>query len=514
MSAQLQSASFVEFLQLPEMVTTRDGVEFDPRPNVWSYREAVETVYIDLQSSVVDVAPNFLLAAKLTLIWYAKNRSPGHLRNMHGRLAHFLQYRVSLPNLAGEIRATDIINYKSSLPPNRAWYLTSLAGFLKKWHRLGYPGVNEDVVRLLDSLTLSGAAKGVAVALMDPLMGPLTTIEVEALQDALNEAYASRKIDDRDYLLSLLFLALGARPVQFASLKICDLRREATEEGDFAYYLNVPRAKQRGQMSRKLFKERALLPQLGAALMEYAEQVRNNYASLLNDPNQAPLFPQKRVSECPEGFEYHMTADSLGTTLTDSLSKLGAVSERTGEEINIAPIRFRRTLGTRAAQEGHGELVIAELLDHNDTQNVGVYTASTPEIADRIDRAIAMAIAPLAQAFKGIVVDDESQATRKGDPSSRIIDLRIDRTAAPVGSCGQHSFCGFIAPIACYTCSSFEPWLDGPHEAVLSHLIERREQLLATTDERMASINDRTIYAVAEVIQLCEEIKAAGRPAA
>lgn len=75
-----------------------------------------------------------------------------------------------------------------------------------------------------------------------------------------------------------------------------------------------------------------------------------------------------------------------------------------------------------------------------------------------------------------------------------------------MGQCGKHGFCGFSAPIACYTCSSFEAWPDGPHEAVLSHLLERREQLMAKSDSRMASINDRTILAVASVVQRCAEI--------
>jgi hypothetical protein len=148
------------------------------------------------------------------------------------------------------------------------------------------------------------------------------------------------------------------------------------------------------------------------------------------------------------------------------------------------------------------------MLDHSDTQNVGVYVASVPEIAERIDRAIAMELAPLAQAFKGALIADESEATRRGDPASRILDPRIDRSMKPMGSCGQNSFCGFNAPIACYTCKNFEPWLDGPHEAVLEHLLEKREQLLVTTDKRMAAINDRTILAVAEVIQLCRDANA------
>jgi len=71
----------------------------------------------------------------------------------------------------------------------------------------------------------------------------------------------------------------------------------------------------------------------------------------------------------------------------------------------------------------------------------------------------------------------------------------------------MHGFCGFLKPVACYTCRSFEPWVDGPHEAVLDHLLAERERLLLTTDSRIASINDRTILAVAEVVHRCEQAR-------
>jgi hypothetical protein len=81
------------------------------------------------------------------------------------------------------------------------------------------------------------------------------------------------------------------------------------------------------------------------------------------------------------------------------MESLSAISERTGETMKITPTRLRRTRGTRAAMEGHGVLVIAELLDHSDTQNAGVYVEARPEIVERIDKALALHLAPLAQAF-------------------------------------------------------------------------------------------------------------------
>ena len=98
--------------------------------------------------------------------------------------------------------------------------------------------------------------------------------------------------------------------------------------------------------------------------------------------------------------------------------------------------------------EGYGELVIAELLDHTDTQNVGVYVQATPEIVERIDRAMALHLAPLAQAFAGVIIRNESDARRKGDPASRICDPRFEPSMKPMGNCGQHGFCGELAPVS------------------------------------------------------------------
>jgi hypothetical protein len=41
---------------------------------------------------------------------------------------------------------------------------------------------------------------------------------------------------------------------------------------------------------------------------------------------------------------------------------------------------------------------------------------------------------------------------------------------------------------------------------VLDYLLAERERLLVGTDARIASINDRTILAVAEVVRRCEGV--------
>ncbi|KAA0675728.1 hypothetical protein [Roseomonas genomospecies 6] len=140
-----------------------------------------------------------------------------------------------------------------------------------------------------------------------------------------------------------------------------------------------------------------------------------------------------------------------------------------------------------------------------------MYVEAVPEIIERIDKAMAMHLAPMAQAFAGVLIDGEEQATRAGDPTSRIVDP--DNLGRPVGNCGTYGFCGAIAPIACYTCRNFQPWLDGPHEEVLDKLLNERKRIMDETgDATIASVNDRLILACAEVIRLCEARKGGAEP--
>lgn len=488
----------------PSSARTKSGIEFNPAAERWQYQDGVQNVALDFRG-LAGFSPVLIESAKATLRWYAENRSAGHLTNLFMRLQHFARTTAAYGTGINVITAEDLISYREKLDNSTSWYLLSLSGFLRKWQSLGYPGVEDNAILLLKQLRLKGNQKGVAVLTMDPEDGPFTHIEVEALQGALNSAYAKGSVDTANFVLAWLYMLLGQRSLQYASLKVCDVKSEQDAHGDRTYSLMMPSAKRRGIEARERLVPRPLVEQFGEVLVEYAEQVRRNYKGLIPDVEQAPLFPSTAGRKGSKGYEHHATAVSIGRQVKLTLERLSVQSERTGQPVKVSAHRFRRTLGTTAAEEGHGPLVIAGLLDHTDTQNVGIYIASSPAIIERIDRAVAMELAPLAQAFAGVIKD----GVQSDSGSARgIIDLRIDRSGKAMGECGKHGFCSFSAPIACYTCGNFEAWLDGPHEAVLSHLIERRDRLFKSSDKRIASINDRTILAVAAVVQRCSEIKA------
>jgi hypothetical protein len=148
-------------------------------------------------------------------------------------------------------------------------------------------------------------------------------------------------------------------------------------------------------------------------------------------------------------------------------------------------------------------MVIAELLDHSDNQNSGVYIENIPEHVESLDKAIGQQMAQYAQAFSGVLVDEEYHAKRGKDLNSR-----VKANGTGIGTCGSYGFCGAGVPVPCYTCMHFQPWLDGPHEKVYEELISERERLLEVTgDAQIAAVNDRSILAVVNVIQLCTSRK-------
>ncbi len=380
--------------------------------------------------------------------------------------------------------------------------------FFRTWHALRLPSLDYEVVDLLGKMKLKGNRKGDAVRSFDPRKGQFSDIEFQAIIGALNDAFASGRIDTEDFILVWLCLAFGARPIQLATLKVSDFSSSQSSEGTIAYILRIPRAKQRGQAPRTELKPRMVVPEVGRLLEGYCKTAKERWRNLgLGEDGDAPFFVNAGNGDAIPSLRYHCTANELSHRVQSVFHDLDVISERTGEPLEVVTRRFRYTVGTRAAAEGASELVIAEILDHSDTQNVGVYVEAVPEIVERIDRALATQLAPIAQAFSGVLVEREKDAVRGDDPHSRIVSPAD--FAHPVGNCGSYGFCGATAPIACYTCRNFQPWLDGPHEQVLDQLIADRDRILRDTgDMRIASVNDRLILACAEVVRRCTERRA------
>ena len=352
---------------------TASGVEFDASSQHWKYRD--ETYDISLNfSSIAGCTTDFIHQLKYLLKWYASNLSTYSLKNAFERLKSLISftYGSTRENLE-VINSSHLLAFSSSLPKNDGT-LSALSSVIKKGRALGLTIFSKDAVALFEQKTFKGNQKGVAVATLCPYFGPFSNIEYEAILSKIRDAYAGGLFSEYEIVLVLLFLVLGQRPVQYAALKLGDFKVRQDGAGNLEYSIDVPRAKQRDTLRRKSFKNRVLTESIGKIILIHINQVKKQFRGLLTDLNQLPMFPQRDTKhEFSAGFEFHRTAHSILADLKGALDPLEIFSERTGEYINITGRRFRYTVGTRAAGEGHGPLIIAELMDHSDTQNVLVY---------------------------------------------------------------------------------------------------------------------------------------------
>ncbi len=202
-----------------------------------------------------------------------------------------------------------------------------------------------------------------------------------------------------------------------------------------------------------------------------------------------------------------LLAQTIHTYITKHRSKVPGAKKSPfivlDKPLKVSARRFRYTLATRAIDNGASAYEVADALDHSDLQNVGVYFDVHSNIVTHIDQAVAMALAPRAQAFAKLV-EREDDAERGDQHGSRCYYGDRERDIVePVGTCGNHSFCNIsAAPLACYTCPMFQPWMDGPHDLVLDGLLRDREKKSELgLNPKMVAINDHVIIEVAGVIQ-------------
>jgi integrase len=391
--------------------------------------------------------------------------------------------------------------------------------YIRHWYRscadYGCEAFSPEVAFELEEKKIPNNRRGQAVLSLDPEGGPLNDLEITGLLNALRAA-RSDKSRSRDEQAALwLCVALGSNPMQLALLREEDIA-VLDQDGRSFVQVKVPRMKKRHQAPRTDFKTRKLTPEIGQIVLELIEQNRRR-RDVDGWPNEAygkPVFvrssPRPGEVEGPlVEYAMHLYASEFTDLVERAVASLKVISPRTKLPLHVTCRRLRYTFATRLVREGASMREVAQALDHSDLQSVRVYFDIKSDVVESLDRAMALALGPVAQAFLGKIVGSEATAERGGDPRSRIMVLEKDTGEAKgLGTCGQHSFCGLFAPVACYTCRQFQPWIDGPHDRILEDLLARRDRkLTAGQDGRMVAIHDATILAIGDVIARIEAMR-------
>lgn len=490
--------------------TSKDGYPFDPTSDYWILNKDVS---ISFQNEILSIDKNTLYGLKKSLSRYASELSAKHTLNMYHRFQRMIRDTNHTT-----ISTNTILNWRSMLDSTNEWYLGSLRGFLISWHEFGYDGISEEVVNLLESMTLKCNPRGVSVRNRCPYTGALTQNEQISFYNEVNRLFAKDMISLTSFTYVSILQATARRTVQVRQLQYQDLIKEKDIKADtFNYYLNIPRSKQRSGSFRKEFKKLAITEELYLTILNLLirseEKLKIDYKIILtNEERQKlPLFIDwNSIQKLCKGNSNnigkeitHCSTSQLNIALKKVAELQVAISERTGDIIQISARRFRRTRGTNLGRQGVGAHIIAEALDHSDTQSAGIYIENTADTVAYIDEAVGKELAPFALAFKGKIIKSLSESERGSDPRARIPNSENEE----IGACGTHDFCvkGYES---CYLCEKFRPLLDAPHEKFLTSLYnEKSLRMKATNSVEYASTKDTLILAVEWVVQECKRIR-------
>lgn len=498
--------------------TSRDGYSFNVDSDKWILNKDVTISY---QRDVLSIEPETLEGFKSALARYAEEASAKHTLNMYHRFQRMIR-----DTGCDKISVHVIRNWRGMLDDSNEWYLGALRGFLISWHDFGYYGVDSKVVTVLERMRLSGNEKGVAISNRCPYSGALTQHEQVEVANELIRLFSRNKISLSCYSYLVTLQATARRSVQLRQLKSIDLSKEyCVKSKANNFYLNIPRAKQRGGGFRKEFKKLAITEEIYLTLLNLIAKEQENLRKIIgceltdSQKKQTPIFfdidTARKMLDGNGGSDLldeilatevlHLSTNQLRNGYMHQVNKLNqSVSERTGDIIHLTARRFRRTRGTNLGRKGVSAFIIAEILDHSDKQNAMVYMENTVESATYIDKAVGKELAPFARAFKGQIIACLSDGERGDDLSARI----PGKDNEVVGACGTNDFCikGYEA---CYLCEKFRPLLDAEHEKFLEGLYaEKDARLKATKSEQYASTKDTLILAVEWVVQACKKMKA------
>ncbi len=537
--------------------TRYSNIWVDTRQDIWT-PDGKRTVNVGVVRK--DVAPSLRLGFEALLRHLVSKLAVGTLSTYISTIRHYRKTMFGIDPV-NRWHIDDVTNYRSKLFKEFGSedYLINLRSMLKTWYALRFSGVEWEVVETLESWTLKSHETGRAVRRMDPDSGPLLAQEYADLEAGVYCGVENGLVHLADLSMYILHAQSGRRGEQTCSLKCLDIDPSylATPESSGVQFADVPihrvavpRAKQHGADWRSSFRDITLPgPQFNflnaqrlSVQSKFREVLGRTGITLSDDFIQKllpdlPLFPRWRdinlsleaarellhngsnsathlraglalLMQHAKSRQWHIAASDITIRLR-FIAKVVEAKNRDAAPLNLTQTRLRFTKGTSLARLGASVEVIAWLLDHSSTQTVNVYTDNLPEHAAAINEALkgSWRMQLVARMFRGQVVHSEANAIGGDNPRAS----RIHFQGISAATCGANKACGLGGgiPLACYTCNNFQPWLDGPHEKVLSHLLQQRREKAQTLGDAhpLTTRQDKTIVAVINVLQRCEEIR-------
>lgn len=370
---------------------------FSLNDSVWFLSKDVKLNFSYFESNI---NANLLASIKETLAYTAVNFSSAYARKFFfsiKKLVVFNQGKLDKFDY-GLLNRFYNAYYKISYT-----HVESLKYFLIKLYELNNEFLDQEMLDLISKWKVTKPNKTTAYIERKESLRPLSEYELKNLIGCMTKEYKEGSMTMNDYLLVMLMIYSGRRPMQIAQLKRKDLY--VKKNGN---YLNIPRLKQ-GDSFRTEFSELRIGDNLFNSLSELKSVVKVFVQSEVGDIlteeelNNLPLFIDPyffnstyKLDELYENnfFNLHMSSKRI-TRRVQAVCK--RVSKDKNKKINSRQLRV--TLATRLALKGYGLGTIAKALDHSNLKSVLSYAKNNEEFSFRIDQAINDSVSPYIASF-------------------------------------------------------------------------------------------------------------------
>lgn len=356
------------------------------------------------------------------------------------------------------------------------------------------PFFDEDFYDLyLDVLKFgSDEGKGKDVIIEIPNRGPLTISELKRFKTSV--AGLDTPFLTLQQLQGLIGLKigqiLGARNIQVIRLQF----KHFGQSSDGSYYLDVPRAKQRGSQNNNVLKRRPITKSLGLLISD----LRNKYNSSINEEISEDWFMICNLKS-NKGPDCTSLPTGIRVTPHTYRSKRVAIEGKLELGFVVTNRRLRKTFCTQLIAKGTPLKVVAELMDHSDLQQLEVYYRHTHHIAKKLNDVLKEEASDIIDAFKGKVIKLED-VTQQGQ---QIFAPTKQQKLHLIGSCGSGSPCSLNPPLSCYSCSSLEAFEDADHKGVVESFVSQSKEVFG--DKHAVEILQHDDYlAASRFVQMLE----------
>ena len=319
------------------------GKNFRPLDDCW-HLDPINSRKLLLPSALIAVPEELHAYFRLALARFAISRKADTVCNVVESITRVANRHGDSFNILDE---RDFLSAKAKAGKEREYQLSIIRGFLRFWHQSGLYGISDEFIEAIDQLTFKGNEKGQAVLSHDPLEGPYTQLEMEAIIDGLNNAFMENRISIETWVLVKLYAERGLRRSQVTQLVFEDFSKKSG-----GFFINQPRSKQREVGFRESFSQFPISEDLFKALqLLKAERIQIldqlTIKEFANSVSCLPLFPKypllieyvkKDISIDASCFE---PREHLNGLLKRAETAINAISERTGERIHFrAPLKI------------------------------------------------------------------------------------------------------------------------------------------------------------------------------